>query len=194
MASGMEDRLFFVLSPEEPRPTVPYVDPPLQEGAAKTRQAIDVAVERGVYEYEDLRHASNILNGKDPRSMQLVQMLALYFAVDLEEDCITIDCMERADALVKYRQEVRAYLEPIEADTVQGRVQKEILRELKQAGGKLKYRDLCRNMDYGRYGSDFWRAATVGMVKTGMMVEWNERTPKGQKAHWIGIPKPEDDD
>lgn len=194
MASGMEDRLFFVLSPKEPRPTTPYVDPPIQEGARRTGQVIERAVQQAVFAYEDADRAAKTLNGLDPRSMQLVQMLALYFAVDMEEDCITIDCVERAEALVKYRQEVRAYLEPIEADTIQGRVQKEILRELKQAGGKMKYRNLCLNMDYGRFGSDFWSAAIGGMFKTKMLVQWDERTPKGQKAHWVGIPKHEDDD
>ena len=193
MASGMEDRLFFTLSPKEPKPTTPYKDPAFQEGAIKTRQAIDAAVDRGVFEYEDAAGAVRILNGMDPRSMQLVQMLALYFAVDLQEDCITPDCLERAEGLVKYRNAVRDYLEPIEADNQQGRIQKEILRELKQAGGKLKYRDLCLNMDYGRFGTYVWKTAFTGMLEARMIVQWDEQTPSGRTAHWVGIPKVEDE-
>ena len=201
IASGMEDRMFFLLSPTEPRATTPYSDPFLGDAAVRTRKALDAAVEQGVYPYEDVESAFALLSGMDPRSMQLAQMLALYFAVDLQEDgerltMITPECLERALTLVAYRNDVRKYLEPIEADTAQGRIQKEIVREVKQAGGKMKYRDLCRNMDYGRFGSYIWKQAISGMltIDPPMLVEWNEKTTKGRTVHFVGIPRQEDED
>lgn len=199
IASGMEDRLFFLMSPKEPRPTVPYKDPILTEPSVQTSLAISAAIQQGVYTYDNFKEAQSLLNGMDPRSMQLAQMLALYFAVDLQEEgqhslTITPEALERALALVQYRNAVRAYLEPIEADTVQGRIQKEILREVKQAGGKIKYREMCRNMDYSRFGTDVWKNAIKGMllVDPPMLIEWAEATENGRKVHMIGIPKSDD--
>jgi hypothetical protein len=198
IASGMEDRLFFVMSPKEPRPTVPYTDPFLGESCARTRLRLEEAINQGVYGYQDIEGAVKLLSGMDPRSMQLAQMLALYFAVDLEEDGerlteITPECVERALALTKYRNDVRAYIEPIEADTVLGRIQKEILREIRQAGGKVKKRDLQRSMDHQRYGSDLWRSAYIGAIKEQWIVEWEEVTPAGRKSRMVGIPKEQED-
>ena len=199
IASGMEDRLFFLLSPKEPKPTVPFTDPPMLEAAARTQISFGAAMQQGVFGYDNVKEATALLEGMDPRSMQLVQMLALYFAVDLKEDgqhltSITPDCLERAYTLVEYRNQVKKYLEPIEADTVQGRIQKEILREVKQNGGKMKHRDLCLNMDYGRFGTDIWKSALKGMlfVDPPMLVQWEEVSEAGRKVHMVGIPKSED--
>jgi len=138
--------------------------------------------------------ATEVLNGLDPRSMQLVQKLALYFAVDLEESEITFDCLERAEALVQYRNAVRKYLEPIEADNQLGRLQQEILRELKQNGGKMRYRDLCRNMGNNRYGTDLWRSAYTGLRKEEMITEWHPKTLSNRLTHMVGIPKVDEED
>jgi len=193
IASGMEDRLFFVLSPKEPRPTTQYQDPLFVDTVANTRFALDKAAQKGVYEYEDYQEASKFLNGLDPRSMQLVQMLALYFAVDLKHDEIESGDVERALALVRYRNEVRKYLEPIEAENEEGRVEKEILRELRQNGNKMKYRDLCRNLNHSGYGLEKWKRYVLALLGAGEIIQWDEYSPRGRKIHMVGIPKQEED-
>jgi hypothetical protein len=193
LASGMEDRLFFVLSPKVAAETQVYSDPECQLGALRTRQVLDAAIKKEVYSFENLDEAREILRGMNPRSMQLLQMLALYFAVDLEEDYITTDCVEKAKALVTYRDDVRTFLDPIEADNQQGRLQKEILREVKQAGGKIKYRELCRDMDYLRFGGE-WERAWKSLTGSKELVQWEERTEANRLAKWVGIPKRYEDE
>jgi hypothetical protein len=92
----------------------------------------------------------------DPRSMNMVYKFALYFAVDLGLSEITEDCVTRALALVDYRQKAMAFLEPIEARNDEGRLLKEIQREIRQHGGKMTTRELDRALHSNEYGSRFW--------------------------------------
>src|SRR5208283_3285053 len=101
----------------------------------------------GVYAFEDTAEVEKLLAGMDPRSMQLVQKLALYFAIDLQRDGIDGDCVKRALALVDYRNAATRFLDPPEADNELGRLQMGVKRTLRRNGGRITYRELCRRMD-----------------------------------------------
>jgi hypothetical protein len=196
ISSGLEDRMFFVVSPAQPKPTAPYHDPLFQEGALKTRQLIDKAILQKDFEFEDFKSYADKVAGIDPRSMDLVQKLALYFAVDMGATVIDGEHVERAVALVAYRNQAAKFLSPIEADNQQGRLQKEIIRELQQNNGKMKYRDLCRALDYLRNGIDIWNRAYKGMLSTnmddGLICEFMEQQASGQTAKMVGLLKQEE--
>jgi hypothetical protein len=88
--------------------------------------------------------------------------------------------------------------EPIEADNQQGRLQKEILRELRQHRGKMSYRELCLNLDYSRYGIDVWNRAYRTMLPygddEGIIAEWHEqRTPGKRAIRMVGLIKFDDE-
>jgi len=89
--------------------------------------------------------------------------------------------------LVDYRNQAAKFLEPIEAENQEGRLMKEILRELKQNGGRMSYRDLCRNMEYNRYGR-LWGTAYGVLKNHGDIVEfWEQRTPGKRKTGMVGL-------
>jgi len=101
-------------------------------------------------------------------------------------------------ALVQYRNQAAAFLEPIEADNQQGRLQKEIIRELRQNRGKMSYRQLCRNLDFERYGLDVWNRAYRTMLPygndEGVIFEWREQTTPGKRAtRMVGLIKFDDE-
>lgn len=200
ISSGLEDRMFFVVSPKDAKPPQPFRDPPLlYQAAAKTKDAIDAALAIGEFTYEDIQAAGKQLTSFDPRSLQYIQKLALYFSVDLRESQITPDCLERAIALVNYRNQGGAFLSPIEADNQIGRLQKEITREIQRSGGKMKYRDLCLKLDYKRYGLDWGRAMSGLMDKRwgGDVAEYEDvvQTSRGsRKVHMVYLVKYEEDE
>ena len=97
--------------------------------------------------------------------------------------------------LVDYRNQSAAYLEPIEADNVEGRLFKEIIRELRQNRGKMSYRDLCLNLDYSRHGLRLWHQVYHGMVNHGDIMEFQEaRTPGKRTTRMVGLVKYEEDE
>jgi len=62
-----------------------------------------------------------------------------------------------------------AYLDPIEADTFQGKIQQEITRELRRNGGKMPYRELYRELHGERLGTGVWANAFDGLVGNGTL-------------------------
>ena len=178
--SGMEDRMFFVVSPEKPKPAGAYHLPQLDEAAKVTHAAIEAAMLKGVYEFAVWDDVAAIANGMNPRTMQMLFALALYFAVDLKRDKIDLDCLTRAKELVAFRDQSTAFLSPIEADNEQGRLQQEITRELRQNKGKMKNRDLCKELNAQRCGTERWNAAYWGLVKEGIIAEFKEKSKSGQ--------------
>jgi hypothetical protein len=195
IVSGMEDRMFFCIGPEKPRSVGPMWDAPIQDGALKTRELIDRAVQTGAYRYEDVHEAQQMmLHWEDPRSRGLVEKFSLLLAIDLGRTFIDSECIERADAIVSFRQAVTAYLAPIEADNQQGRLQQEMLRELRKNCGKITYRGLCRNLNHVRHGMDFWRRAYRTLIDEGEMVEFLEPGGHGQKRKMVGLPRRESEE
>ena len=195
VVSGMEDRMFFCVGPEKPRPLAPILNADLMPGSVLTIQAIHDAITKGIYEYEDFEHAQKFFaEWNDPRSQGLLEKFALYMAVDLQRGVIDAECLERSAAIVRFRNATTLYLAPIEADNAQGRVQLEMEREIRKNGGKMTYRKLCQDMTSSRYGTDFWNRAYKTMVESGRLVKFEEPGKRGQKKHMVGIPKLEDED
>jgi hypothetical protein len=188
ISSGLEDRMFFVVSPEKPKPAAPFHDPFLHETAKRTHHLMLKAVQQAKYEFDSPEDFAEKVRGLDPRSIDLVQKLALYFAIDTESSVIDDDHIERAMALAAYRNQAAKFLAPIEADNHQGRLQKEIIRELRQHRGKLSYRTLCLNLDYRRYGLDVWNRAFNTMVTEGSIMDFPETTTEGKRpTRTIGL-------
>jgi hypothetical protein len=190
--SGMEDRMFFVVSPEKPKPAGAYHVPPIEEAAKVTYSAIEAATLKGVYEFAVWEDVNSIANGMNPRTMQMLFALALYFAIDLKRDKIDLDCLTRAKELVAFRDQSIRFLAPIEADNEQGRVQQEITRELRQNKGKMKTRDLSKELHAERYGTDRWKAAYWGLVKEGVIADFSEKTKSGQTCRMTALLVPND--
>jgi hypothetical protein len=190
--SGMEDRMFFVVSPEKPKPAGAYRVPPIEEAAKVTYSAIEAATLKGVYEFAVWEDVNSIANGMNPRTMQMLFALALYFAIDLKRDKIDLDCLTRAKELVAFRDQSIRFLAPIEADNEQGRVQQEITRELRQNKGKMKTRDLSKELHAERYGTDRWKAAYWGLVKEGVIADFSEKSKSGQTCRMTALLVPND--
>jgi hypothetical protein len=185
--SGMEDRMFFVVSPEKPKPAGAYHLPLMDEAAKATYAAIEAATLKGVYEFAQWDDVNAIANGMNPRTMQMLFALALYFAIDLKKDKIDLDCLTRAKELVAFRDQSTAFLSPIEADNEQGRLQQEITRELRQHKGKMTHRDLCRELHANRVGTDRWKAAYWGLVSEGYIADFKEKTQSGQVCRMTAL-------
>lgn len=193
ISSGLEDRMFFVVCPETPKATVPLQTPNFFSGAIETKRRIDKAIQQKQFQFEDFKAFSAKVSDLDPRSMALVEKLALYLAVDLGLSEIDIDCVERAVALVGYRNQATRFLSPIEAENQQGRLQKEMIRELQQRNGKMPRREFCRNLDYTRYGLDVWNRAYGTMLQAKILVEFDEETTPGKRAtKMVGLVKLDD--
>ena len=194
ISSGLEDRMFFVVSPEQPKPAAPYTDPNYVERAVRTRQLVDKAINQGKYEFDSPETFASKVSGLDPRSIDLAGKLALYFAIDTGSTVVDDEHIERAMALVEYRNQAAAFLAPIEADNKEGRLQKEIVRELQQNRGKLSYRKLCLNLDYKRYGTYEWDRAYKGLLKVNDICEFFEETTPGKRpSRMTGLVKQEDE-
>jgi hypothetical protein len=126
--------------------------------------------------------------------MDLSRKLALYFAVDMGASVIENEHVDRALALVKYRNQAAAFLAPIEAVDEGGRLQKEILRELRQNKGKMRYRDLCRALDYSSMELFKWNRIFNGLIGAGLVHDFTEATTAGKReTRMIGLAKPEED-
>ena len=195
IASGSVDRMFFVVSPKEPKIVTTFHNPFFHQQALETRKLLDRAVEQAVFKFDDIQSAQQQLNSLnlDPRSLQLVQKLALYFAVDLGETAISMDALERAIALVKYRNDTIEFLAPIEAENTFARIEMEIEREVRQNGGIVTYRKLCRGVQYERYSMRDWDTCYNGLLRHKRLVEWYEPSKRGSPSHKVGLVSQDDD-
>ena len=156
-------------------------------GAKVTRELVDRAVVQRRFKIDDPMFKEHIAGIDEPRSLDLLFKLALYFAVDLGLTVVDDDCMERARALVDYRNQAAKFLEPIEAENQEGRLMMEILRELRQNGGRMSYRDLCRDMEYNRCGR-LWEIAYGLLEKRGDIVYFQEQRTLGKrKTGMVGL-------
>ncbi len=191
IASGMPDRTFFLVTPEEPKSLSSEVFVNTVENAiGTTRKLIDRAVEKKEYQISDYAKDSLLKKSAafgDPRSMNMVYKFALYFAIDLGLDEIDEDCIARALALVDYRQKAIAFLQPIEAKNDEGRLLKEILRELRQHGGKMTRREFSQAMHPEEYGSRIWTNVYRGAIAGDYIREFTEPGTRGQVKKMIGL-------
>jgi hypothetical protein len=181
LSTGLIDRCFFVISPKEPRKACQYADPELR--VEETLDRIQRAVAKEVFP----RTAKLDFGDVTPRSFQFGVAFALYFAVDLGKDSIDEECVERAKALVGYRNEVIRFLEPIEGANEEAILQKTMMREIRRNGGMMKYRDLCRDLSYADYGTYRWKTSFKGLTDEGLVKLWEERTDKGRTTRMVGL-------
>jgi hypothetical protein len=199
IASGMPDRTFFLLTPKEPKPLTDEVFVPTMEGADKTLKLIQKAYSpatdgapSGVFRMsQDVRDYAREQGAKfgDPRAMNMVYKFALYFAVDLDLSEVTEGCITRALALVDYRQKATAFLEPIEARNDEGRLLKEIIREIRQHGGKMTTRELYKTLHAEDYGQRFWKMVYNGGIDGNWFREFTEPGKRGQTKKMVGLVK-----
>jgi hypothetical protein len=192
IATGLEDRMFFLVAPAEPRPATRYKDPEFSQAAiSETRERINRAIAKRVYQCEDQKHL-NAFEGLTPRALQLAYSFALYFAIDLGREKIDSDCINRAKALIDYREQALLFLDPIEGANEEAILQKTIIRELKRNCGKVSYRTLCRDLSYTDYGTYRWKTAYRGLVDEGIIIQWDERTANGQITRMVGLVRQEE--
>lgn len=184
ISSGLNDRMFFLLAPEKPKEAGMYVEANLTAGAAQTLKLIQKAIQQGIYDYQHPLYAQSKFRGLDARGLAAAERLAVYFAADLGESVITDECVDRARALADYRREVLTFLDPIEAETLQGKIQQEITRELRRSGGKLPYRQLHHDLHGERLGSGLWENAFNGIVNNGTIAVRVAKSGRG-----VGRPK-----
>ena len=192
IASGMPDRTFFLVTPEEPKTLIGEVEVNTVAGAFQTKALIDQAVNQKEYEIPD--YAKDHLREKaaafgDPRSMNMVYKFALYFAVDLGLDEIDDECIERAVALVQYRQDAIKFLRPIEARNDEGQLLQETIREIRQNGGKMNKRDFDKAMHPEEYGDRMWSTVYGNAIRFDRIREFSEKGKRGQTRKMIGLVK-----
>ncbi len=179
ISSGLNDRMFFLLAPETPREAEMYSETDALVGMAETFNRIQKAINQRTYDYEDREDAKRWFKGLDARSLAAAERLALYFAIDLGLDSITDDCCYRARQLADYRRDVLAYLDPVEGETLQGKKQMEIVRELRRNGGKMLYRELKHALNGERWGSGLWKSCFDGIVDNGTIAHKKAKPGKG---------------
>jgi hypothetical protein len=175
--ADFDNRLFFLLTPEREKSGGRFEDVDCSEGAAKTRKLIDAAISKKVYDYDLLSGIDETLTQfRDARDQMMLQVLSLFFAIDLGREVIDDDCVERAFKLVRYRQKSLAYLDPATSDDPIGSIMKQVIRELRRNGGKMKYRDLYRNMDAMGKGMK-WESAIKALASQDQILY--QRTVRG---------------
>jgi hypothetical protein len=189
IASGMLDRMFFLVTPKESRPITQERFVPLDW--SQTKQRLDHAIIKGKYRLEISEEMNTKANQwDDPRARAMVSDFALYFAVDLGRETVDLDCWSRAVELVQYRQAAIAFLKPIEAKNEVARLTQEIVQEIRQHGGKMTRREFTQSMQPTRHG-DTWNKAYRLLVNWSMIREFEEPGQRGQVKKMIGLVKEE---
>jgi len=194
-STGLNDRFFFLYQPEILKDITDYIHVNTQEGSAKTRQLIDKALEKKVYEITN-KSPLNVFrkeNENENRAAIRAEKLALYFAVDLGLDEIDDECIERALALIDYEMKVKKYLKVYEAATREGSLQMEVLYQLQKSGGSLPMRELYRLLHPERFGTSLWNSVYIGLLKAGWCREEGSGT-RGDPKKLILLRAPEDED
>jgi hypothetical protein len=162
--TGLDDRFFFLLQPETLPQTKLQQFVNTNDGALKTRQMIDRAVEKKTFNFFDQTPLQAIAEKYGNRTEIRTEKFALYFAIDLGLDEIDEDCVERAIALTKYEIEVKKYLMTFEAKNDESAIQQGIMRLLKRNKGRMLARELERSMRSPRFGTSLWKKAYFGLV------------------------------
>jgi len=182
--ADFDNRLFFLLTPEQPKQgNGRYQDVDTTAGASETQRRIEAAITQKVYDYDDcmgtfIDEALNQFH--DARDKTMLQVLSLYFAIDLGRSSIDNDCVDRAYKLVRYRQKTCAYLDPIQAETKDGAVMVQIVREVRRNRGTMRLRDLEHNLDAQGKGS-LWDSAIRTLVLNRKRIALRDAIRGGKK-------------
>ena len=168
--TGLDDRFFFVIAPEEYPKRKLKSGTIWQQAAIETKQRIDKAVNQKEYTF-DCIDPLNKLNEIDPRYAGRAEKWALALAIDLGLDTIDGECVERAVDIVLYEIAVKKYLKSYEATTREGSIQQDIRRTLEMGRGRMTKRDLERKLNYSTHGTSLWGQCYSGLLKTRVIRE-----------------------
>lgn len=194
-STGLDDRFFFLYQPEVFKDPTPQIAINTMPGALETRKLIDAAVLQKVFRITDDSPLAHKMANRsiDNREGIRVEKFALGFAIDMGKIEIDEECIERALALIKYEKDVKRYLAPFEASTMQGGIQMELITMLKKAGGSALWRDINKNMHPERMGTDIWTRAYGGLINLGYLKSVGAGT-KGDPHKLVLMRAPEEDD
>lgn len=185
--TGLNDRTMFLLQPEKLPERSMKVEVNFLEGATRTRQLIDRAIQKGVFEVENWNNTK--LQALVPYGERLVARAmkwALALAVDLGLDIIDDECIDRGCDIALYEDDVKRYLRAEEeAETFEGRIQLRIIDKLRRFGnnGRLSLRDLEKHCHGDRLGTRVWEGALYGLIKANKVV----RLGSGKKGDPFAI-------
>lgn len=168
--TGLDDRFTFVLQPESLPETKIQEVVSFHEGALKTRQLIDKAVNQGTFKFFDQTPFMEALKKYGTRAEIRAEKWALYFAIDMGLSEIDEDCVERGIALARYESEVKKYLMTFEAKNDESNIQQNIVRSLKKNRGLLELRELERTLHSSKYGTTLWNRALFGLINSGYLL------------------------
>ena len=116
-----------------------------------------------------------------------LRLLQLY-AVTSQTRTLTVDLVSKVTAFLEYELTLRDFADPIDAETVQGTLEKLVLRNLTPHG--MTDRNLRRYTNAHRYGMTFYQGAIQALMKTGLVGvtvknrggKWYTLTPEGEIA------------
>lgn len=192
--SGLKDRFFFLYQPQTLKEQRPFTDVNWGEGVVRTRKLIDKALEKKSYDIDHHKQLEDISKWMEDRQEQRVERLALAFAVDLGEDSITFDCIERAIAIIDYEQKVKKYLKTFETQTKEAQIQMEIIGHLMRRNGVDLQRNIERNLHpIEQWGTFIWYRSWQGLVQSGKIQIIGNGT-RGNPKQWQLLWAPEEDD
>jgi hypothetical protein len=188
LSSGLDDRMVFVLH-DGSQKTGKNTKIDLTK-AIETRMRIDKAIDSRVFRFEDPETADAMFSGLNGnlRSENRAKAFALFFAVDLGKEEIDGICCERGIALANYAYQLNKYLEPVEADNPEARLECLIVSTLRKHKGMMSRRELKRFMHSDRYGERMWEGSYSRLIRS-RLIEWNEKSDSGQVTAMVGIRK-----
>lgn len=167
--SGLNERSFFLLEPDEKKEQIRARDVDFREAAEKTKQLISAAFAQR--SYRTTRDAENSLDEVASRLgvqwTSRLELLSLFFALDLGRSEIDLDCAKRAAALCEYGQQTATFLRPMDAKNGLAELQQKITRVLERRPNlHMRLRELKKAIHYERYGTDLVDKALGGLKKT----------------------------
>lgn len=194
-STGLDDRFFFLFQPETFKSPTPQIAVNTMDGALETRKIIDAAVKQGVFRITDDSPLAHKMSNRDIDNREgiRVEKFALGFAIDMGKTEIDEECIERALALVKYEKDVKAYLAPFEASTIEGSIQMELITLLKKGNGTQTMRDINRIMHPERMGTSLWTRSYSGLIQLGYIKAMGSGT-KNDPHRVVLMRAPEEED
>jgi len=155
-SDGLNSRMFFLPAPEQAKPMTTYREVDHREAAKRTEDYLALGIRRHTFKVQNINLWDEARKTMSNRSVNLAEKFALALAVDLGREVVDEDCQQRGLALAAYRDKAAAYLKPFTADNAAAELEERIMRTLAKHGGKMRLRQLEKELHYERYGSNFW--------------------------------------
>ena len=188
-SSGLDDRFMFLLQPKKLDDLKPQTYVNTVAGSVETKKRIDMAIQQGVYRFEDTTNLENKISTLGNRTEIRAEKWSLYFAVDLGHDTITEGDIERGLAVAEYEKAVKTYLGSPEAETKIAAAQIKYRRTLERKfDGRALVRDMERTMSSHRYGTEGWYRIYNGLKQAGIIAELGTGERGSPKEVIVRIP------